>query len=89
MWRVQGMAWRKGNLLVAHSHAGLVELTPRGGLRSRALLGGSMNEGAEPPPTEQMGLRTSAYAMDVERRGRYVYLTDAATGALHVLRPTR
>jgi hypothetical protein len=88
MWRVQGMTWRKGKLLVAHSHAGLVELTPRGRVRSRALLGGSMNEAAEPPPTEQMGLRTSAYAMDVEARGRYVYLTDAATGALHVLRPT-
>lgn len=86
MWRVQGLTWRRGRLLVAHSHAGLVALDPRGSLRARALLGGSMNEAAEPPPTEQMALRTSAYAMDVERRGRFIYLTDAATGTLHVLR---
>jgi hypothetical protein len=48
-----------------------------------------MHDSAEPPPMEQAGFPTSAYAMDVEMRGRYLYLTDAATGALHMLRPTR
>lgn len=88
-WRVQGLTWGGGRLWVAHSHAGLVGLNPRGRVRARALLGAAMHELAEPPPKEQAGFDTSAYAMDAEVRGRYVYLTDAATGALHILRPTR
>ena len=84
-WRVQGMAWGNRRLWVAHSHAGLVGLSAGGRVLSRALFGGAMHEAAEPPPMEQSGFRTSAYAMDVEKRGRYLYLTDAATGGLHVL----
>ena len=88
-WRVQGMTWAKRRLLVAHSHAGLIGFTTRGRLASRALIGGAMHEAAQPPPVEQAGFPTSAYAMDVEARGRFIYLTDAATGSLHVLRASR
>jgi len=88
-WRVQGMAWAGRRLLIAHSHAGLVALNPRGKLTARALIGGAMNSAAEPPPKEQAGFSTAAYAMDVERKGPFVYLSDAATGTLHVLRLAR
>jgi hypothetical protein len=81
LWRVQGMAWSGRKLLVAHSHAGLVGFTARGGIAARALIGGPHHEGA--------GVPSSVYAMDVERLGRLVYLTDAATGALHVMKLTR
>ncbi len=76
-------------MLVAHSHAGLIGFNSRGRMAARALLGGAMHEGAEPPPKERGGFPTSAYAMDVEKRGRFIYVTDAATGSLHVLRPVR
>jgi hypothetical protein len=88
-WRVQGMTWAGRRLLIAHSHAGLVAMNQRGRLTARALIGGAMNSAAEPPPKEQAGFSTAAYAMDVERKGPFVYLSDAATGMLHVLRSRR
>ncbi len=81
LWRVQGMARVRGRLLVAHSHAGLVAFGRSGGLRARALLGGAHHGDS--------GAAGAVYGMDVEAVGRRAYLTDAATGVLHVLRLLR
>ncbi len=89
MWRAQGMTWGGRRLLIAHSHAGLVGLNSRGALAARSLIAGPIHADAEPPSMEQSGQKASAYAMDVEKRERFIYLTDAATGALHMLRPAR
>ncbi|MEA2447282.1 MAG: hypothetical protein QOK47_919 [Actinomycetota bacterium] len=80
-WRVQGMAWAGKRLLVAHSHAGLIGFTTKGAVSARALIGSVPHEGA--------GVPGSVYAMDVERRGKLIYVTDASTGALQILRLLR
>ena len=76
--RVQGMAFPKdGPLLVAHSGKGLISPYPRKGCAFRPA--GKQNTGA--------GVTGSPYSMDVEvGPGGDVYLTDAATGMLTILR---
>ena len=81
-WRVQGMARAGSRLLVAHSHAGLVAFTRRGSIGARALMGAKPHLGAGEP----VAGAPAVYAMDVEKRGKIFYLSDAATGALTVLR---
>jgi hypothetical protein len=76
-WRVQGMALKGRRLLVAHSHAGLVVLNPSGRVSGAAQLGDLHREDA--------GMTGAVYAMDVERRRRNVWLTDASTGMITVL----
>ncbi|MGH2753764.1 MAG: hypothetical protein ACRDLB_04965 [Actinomycetota bacterium] len=76
--RVQGMDLDGANLLIAHSGLGLIAATPEGVAEGVARLAGTRNEGA--------GVAGAPYAMDVEARRGYFYLTDAATGVLTVLR---
>jgi hypothetical protein len=80
-WRVQGMALKGARLLVAHSHAGLIVFNERGSVAAAAQFGAQHREGAAMPG--------SVYAMDIERRRRNVWVTDASTGTLHVLRLIR
>ena len=86
LWRVQGIERVGRNLLVSYSHAGLVRFTSTGRVSARVSLGRTPNEEAEPPPTEQRQVKVAGYAIDVERRGKLVYVADASTGMLHVLR---
>jgi hypothetical protein len=80
-WRVQGMALWGSQLLVAHSHAGFVVFNSRGKISAAAQLGSKHREEA--------AMTGAVYAMDVERRRRNVWLTDASTGRLHALRLVR
>ncbi len=91
LWRVQGMAFAGDRLYVAHSHAGLVALEP-----ARSFLGPRLfrvprprigavfrNDAAANPSAGVIG---APYSFDVEVAGGRVYLTDASTGTLTVLR---
>jgi hypothetical protein len=84
-WRVQGMVPARGRLLVAHSHAGLIGFTLGGSIGSRALVAGKPHAGAGEP----VAGGPAVYAMDVEKKGKFIYLSDASTGALSVLRLLR
>ncbi|MDQ3645865.1 MAG: hypothetical protein M3345_02905, partial [Actinomycetota bacterium] len=77
-WRVQGMEYANGALYVAHSTGGLMVLDGRGRTQASVAPPGKRNEAA--------GVQGSPYAMDVEVLRSAVLLTDAATGALTVLR---
>ncbi|MFN2388803.1 MAG: LVIVD repeat-containing protein [Actinomycetota bacterium] len=79
-WRVQGMELVGGRLLVAHSHAGLVSFpTRRSGAPSLVSIAGRRN-----PEAGVVG--EGPYAFDVDARGGLLFLTDAATGVLSILR---
>lgn len=79
LWRIQGMAATKRFLYVAHSHAGLVVFDRNGGLFSA-------DQRLGRPRPEARVIVGAPYAFDVEVDGRYVYVTDAVTGRLTVLR---
>jgi hypothetical protein len=79
--RVQGMSLSGSRLLIAHSGMGMISATPRGGFTGWAKIAGVLNEGA--------GVLGAPFAMDVEQARGHIYLTDAATGMLSVLRPTQ
>lgn len=77
-WRVNGLESSGERLYVALSHAGLASLDLRGTLRGLY---------HRPRPANQSSsLKSSPYAMDVESAGGLIYLTDAATGNLTILR---
>jgi hypothetical protein len=79
LYRLQGMALQGRDLYVAHSSAGLAVFDVAGG----ALRGHWRRSEAA---NETIGVTGAPYAMDVEiARGR-IYLTDAATGTLTILR---
>ncbi|MGH2748984.1 MAG: hypothetical protein ACRDKB_13840 [Actinomycetota bacterium] len=77
-WRVQGIDLAEDVLFAAHSHAGIVGFGSTGGVVAVGAAAAAVNANA--------GGRTSPYAMDVETRGRLLYVTDAATGTLTVWR---
>lgn len=79
LWRLQGMAVMRNLLLVAHSHAGVIAFDGKGKtiLRSDAF-------GAE--RAEGSGAPAAPYAFDIETRGSFLYVTDAASGTLTVLK---
>jgi hypothetical protein len=79
--RVQGMSLTGDRLLIAHSAMGMVSATARRGFSGWATIAGRLNEGA--------AVLAAPFAMDVEEAGGHIYLTDAATGVLTVLRPAR
>lgn len=76
--RVQGIAYRRNTLFVAHSTLGLGVLEPDR-KRLSGYPAGKRNEGSL--------VMKGPYANDLEMVGRFLYLTDAATGELVVLRP--
>ena len=76
--RVQGLAYRGNTLFVGHSTLGLGVVEP--GRQSLVKYpAGPRNDGAR--------VMKGPYANDLEMVGRYLYLTDAATGELVVLKP--
>jgi hypothetical protein len=77
-WRIQGIDLSGGVLFAAHSHAGLIGFGSNGAV--------DIAGAAAAPVNSSAGARTSPYAMDVEARGRLLYVTDAATGTLTVWR---
>ena len=79
--RVQGMSLSGNRLLIAHSGMGMVSATAGRTFNGWAKIAGSRNEGA--------GVLGAPFAMDVEETRGHIYLTDAATGTLTVLRPAR
>ena len=76
--RVQGLAYRGNTLFVAHSTLGLGVASPEN-LRLYRYASRDRNDGAK--------VMKGPYANDLEMVGRYLYLTDAATGELVVLKP--
>jgi hypothetical protein len=80
-WRVQGIDRHRGGLLVAHSHAGVVQLRRDGSLKRAAAT--PLEHHAE------AGAMGSVYSMDVEVRRPFIFTTDASTGALLVYRRPR
>lgn len=79
LWRIQGMDSMGTMLVAAHSHAGVVVFDPRGAAKLRS------DSFATPRITEASGPATP-YAFDVEVAGRFIYVTDAGSGRLTVLR---
>jgi hypothetical protein len=76
--RVQGMALGRDGLYVAHSSLGLVRFDATGAWRTVFKGAGRLNDGA--------GVLTAPYIFDVEISNGRLYVTDAATGELTVLR---
>ena len=76
--RVQGLAYRGNTLYVGHSTLGLGVASPEN-LRLYRYPAGERNEDSL--------VMNGPYANDLEMVGRYLYLTDAATGELVVLKP--
>ncbi|MEA2434285.1 MAG: hypothetical protein QOG54_1742 [Actinomycetota bacterium] len=76
--RIQGMTFAKGGLYVAHSSLGLVRFGGRKGPQTVFKDPGRLNPSA--------GVLTAPYAFDVETAKGRLYVTDAATGTLSVLR---
>ena len=70
-WRVQGIDLAGRELYIAHSHAGLIEMTG-GKVTGVAAMPAAHNEGA--------GYNASPYAMDVIYARNYVYVSDASSG---------
>ena len=78
LFRVQGIDLAKGELYIAHSHAGVIRM--RGSrVTGVASLPAAHNEGA--------GYNASPYAMDVLFGGGRVYVSDASSGRLSKLDP--
>lgn len=78
--QIQGMAFHKGRLYVAHSTLGVVAFDGKGKVVARRIL----PKGKTPGPKAPMD--GSSYAMDVEVWGRSLVATDAAYGQIHLLR---
>jgi hypothetical protein len=77
-WRVNGLELTGKRLSVAFSHAGLVSLDATG--EPKAVY-------QQPRPVnEEASLKASPYAMDVESARGLLYLTDASTGILTILK---
>lgn len=76
--RVQGLAYRGNTLFVGHSTLGIGVLEP-GRKHLARYPAGARNDGSR--------VMRGPYANDLEMVGRYLYLTDAATGELVVLKP--
>ena len=78
-FRVQGLALYGDVLYAAHSETGLVAFAPNGGVASRTTF--------RDPRNKNPGVIGEAnYTFDVEVRGAYAYVTDAATGVLSILK---
>jgi hypothetical protein len=78
-WRVGGIEIQGSRVHVAMGHAGLV---------SQSLRGRSLGAYRVPRPVnENASLQASPYAMDVDSAGGLLYLTDAASGMLTILKP--
>ena len=76
--RVQGLAYRGNTLFIGHSTLGLGVVSPES-LRLYRYPAGERNDGSL--------VMKGPYANDLEMVGRLLYLTDAATGELVVLKP--
>lgn len=83
LWRVQGMAVSNGYLYVAHSHAGLAIFDAKGVLVGVDQRFGARNEASRVAPGTPGAV---PYVFDVEVDGELVYVSDAATGTLTILR---
>ncbi len=81
--RVQGMTLSGTTLYVAHSELGLAAFGRPGPVRWLVPTKGQRNDGANVPVGE------GAFAYDVEHSRGSLYVTDAATGRLTVVRPPR
>lgn len=79
--RLQGMALDGDVVYAAHSELGVVAFRARGPLRSLMPRRGQRNGGAKVP------LGEGVYAYDVEQSRGFLFVTDAATGRLTVMRP--
>ena len=77
-WMVQGIVASGPWLYVAHSHAGLLAFDRRGVVRAAIQDGAARHEGAR--------VTVAPYYMDVESTRGRVVTSDAATGALRILR---
>jgi hypothetical protein len=79
-WRIHGVELAGDVVYVAHSHAGMLALDLRSGLRLRAVVKdlGPPNDGA---------LGETPHALDVEVGGGLVHVTDGAAGTVTILRP--
>jgi hypothetical protein len=77
-WRIQGMATSPEGLLVAHSQGGLIRFSHGGRVEGVASIGRAPNKGS--------GAIGTPYAFDVETSGGSIFLTDASSGVLSVLR---
>jgi hypothetical protein len=80
-FRVQGMDVSAGRLYVAHSQAGLIAYTLSGHEAGYFNDLGERNEAAK--------VLGEPYAFDVEAAKGVLYVTDASTGTLTVVRPAR
>ena len=80
-FRVQGMTISKGRLYAAYSQAGLIAYTLAGHEAGYFTDLGTRNDAAT-----ALG---EPYAFDVEASKDLLYVTDAATGTLTVVRPSR
>lgn len=77
-WRVGGLEIAKGRLHVAYGHAGLV---------SAPLHGFNLGQYRVPRPVNKnSSLKASPYAMDVDSANGLLYLTDASSGILTILK---
>ncbi len=79
LWHVQGMEATSRFLYVAHSHAGLVIFDTRGAVVGNYQSFGTRNEMSRAP-------LATPYTYDVEVQGKILYVSDAATGTLTILR---
>lgn len=77
LWRVQDVVVSRGELLVAHSHLGLVALDGRGSVRRVARVPGKT---LVAPPA------VAPYAYGIATLGRHILVTDAAAGTIWTLR---
>jgi hypothetical protein len=76
--RIQGMALVGGGLYAAYSSLGLVRFDATGDATTVFAGSGRLNDGA--------GVLTAPYIFDVEAARGRLYVTDAATGALNIIR---